>query len=249
MAAPVMSRLSRRAASLLLLLALAGMVAADLLAYGAPDHSVVNVDSPVKFRQYFGSENLGFELKEDPIFPDREMGMNHESTLSEFEGTARPNTMGELVKSATGSGPDQHADHCATDAKDWDEGTRVFMLSSNGGKLPEHGGHSVAGPERVENGPSACSKPGQGTWAPETVIPIPVTLGTLTSLASQALEARADTYFQYFTGSTGRDPVESGAQKNHIFTGRPGWGRTNQNITGIPGCQENQKITNFLQRM
>ena len=36
-AAAAMSRLSRRAASLILLLALAGMLAADLLAYGAPD--------------------------------------------------------------------------------------------------------------------------------------------------------------------------------------------------------------------
>ena len=163
--------------------------------------SAENSDSPVKLKQYFGSENLGFKPKEDRTFPDGEMEMNRGSMLSKFEGTARPSTLGELVKLATGSGPDQHADHCATDAKDWDEGTRVFMLSTNGGIPPGDNQRSVAGQERVESGPSAPSKPGQGTWAPEAVIPIPVTLGTLTSLAASALDAQArtGTYFSLFT--------------------------------------------------
>ena len=39
---------------------------ATKVAYGASDPSVEDVDSPVKFKQYFGSENLGFEPKEDP---------------------------------------------------------------------------------------------------------------------------------------------------------------------------------------
>lgn len=88
------------------------------------------------------------------------------------------------MKLAIGSGPDQHADHCARGAKDGDEATtRVFMLSAHGGNPQEDHRHLVAVQERVEYGPSTHSKSGHGTWTPDTMIPIPVTLGTLTSLA------------------------------------------------------------------
>lgn len=44
----------------------------------------MDVDPPMKFMQYFGSEDLGLKPKEDPIRPNQGMAKNHGSMLSTF---------------------------------------------------------------------------------------------------------------------------------------------------------------------